>query len=90
MASECSTCTWTSQKTEPADDGFVENTAPSKMASKLYYFIADKSCLLFTIILKVLSGWEVIKTQGKCIKSYKNFLKDFVVEQNLTFLKGNF
>ena len=42
-----------------------------------YYFIADKSCLLFTIILKVLSGWEVIKTQGKCIKSYKIFWKDF-------------
>ena len=78
-------------KTEPADDGFVENTAPSKLASKLTISLfADKSCLLFTITLKVLSGWEVIKTQGKCIKSYKNFLKDFVVEQNLTCLKGDF
>ena len=47
-------------------------------------FIADKSCLLFFIILKVLSRWQVIRTQGKCIKSYKIFLKDFVVKQNLT------
>ena len=51
--------------------------------TQTYDFTADKSCLLFSIILKLLSGWEVIRTQGKCIKSYKNFWKDFVVEQNL-------
>ena len=55
-----------------------------KDGAQTYDFIADKSCLLFSIILKVLSGWEVIRTHGKCIKSYKNFWKDFVVEQNLT------
>ena len=33
---------------------------------------------------------EVIRTQGKCIKTYKNFLKDFVVKQNLIHPKGDF
>ena len=33
---------------------------------------------------------EVIRTQGKCIKTYKNFFKDFVVKQNLTHPKGDF
>ena len=61
----------------------VENTAPTEMAPKLTISLQTKSCLLFSIILKLLSGWEVIRTQGKCIKSYKNFWKDFVVEQNL-------
>ena len=61
-----------------------------KDGTQTYDYIADKSCLLFFIILKVLSRWQVIRTQGKCIKSYKNFLKDFVVEQNLTGVKGDF
>ena len=55
-----------------------------KDGAQTYNFITDKSCLLFFIILKVLSRWQVIRTQGKCIKSYKIFLKDFVVKQNLT------
>ena len=61
-----------------------------KDGTQTYNFIADKSCLLFAIILDILSGWEVIRTHGKCIKSYKDVWKDFVVEQNLTRLKGNF
>ena len=61
-----------------------------KDCAQTYDFIADKSCLLFSIILKVLSLWEVIRTQGKCVESYKNFWKDFVVEQNLTRPKGDF
>ena len=32
---------------------------------------------------------EVIRTQRKGIKSYKNFEQDFLVEQNLTLLKGD-
>jgi len=63
-----------------AHNRFVENIVPQW----------KKYCLLFSIILKVLSGWEVIRTQGKCIKSYKNFWKYFVVQQNLTHPKGNF
>ena len=59
-----------------------------KDGAQTYDFIADKSCLLFSVILKVLGGWEVIRTQGKCIKSYENFWKDFVVEQNFTCPKG--
>ena len=38
-------------------------------------FIADKSCLLFFIILKVLSRWQVIRTQGKCINHIRIFEK---------------
>ena len=126
MATECST----SQKTEPAQWSFRRKCRTIKDGTKTYNFIADESCLLFSIILKVLSGSEkyriysinhpgrlfyfwnvivgsysrwvlirgwalipintVIRTQGKCIKSYKNFWKDFVVEQNLTRLKGDF
>ena len=59
-----------------------------KDGAQTYDFIADKSCLLLSIILKVLSGSEVIRIQGKCTKSYKNFWKDFVVKQNLTRPKG--
>ena len=44
-----------------------------KDGAQTYDFIADKSCLLLSIILKVLSGSEVIRIQGKCTKSYKNF-----------------
>ena len=40
-------------------------------------FIADKSCLLFFIILKVLSRWQVIRTQGKCINHLRIFEKIF-------------
>ena len=61
-----------------------------KDGAQTYDFIADKSCLLISIILNVLCGWEVIRTQGKCIKSYNNFWKDFVVEQNLTRPKADF
>ena len=50
-----------------------------KDGAQTYNFIADKSCLLFAIILDILSGWEVIRTHGKCIKSYKDVWKDFVV-----------
>ena len=57
---------------------------------KKFDFIADRSCLLFPIILKVLSRWEVIRTQGKYIKWYKNFWKDFVVEQNPIHPNGDF
>ena len=59
-----------------------------KDGAQTYDFIADKSCLLLSIILKVLSGSEVIRIQGKCTKSYKNFWKDFVVKQNLTPSEG--
>ena len=38
-----------------------------KDGAKTYDFIADKCCLLFSIILKVLHGWEVIRTQGKIL-----------------------
>ena len=70
-----------------ACDCFIENTA----LSKSYDFIADKRCLLFSIILKVLSGWDSYQNSGKMYKIiYKNFWKDFVVEQNLTRLKGDF
>ena len=70
-----------------ACDCFIENTAPSKS----YDFIADKRCLLFSTILKVLSGWDSYQNTGKMYKIiYKNFWKDFVVEQNLTRLKGDF
>ena len=70
-----------------ACDCFIENTAPSKS----YDFIADKRCLLFSIILKVLSGWDSYQNTGKMYKIiYKNFCKDFVIEQNLTRLKGDF
>ena len=31
----------------------------------MYHFIPYKSCVLFSVILKVLSGWEVIRTQVK-------------------------
>ena len=41
-----------------------------KDGAQTYDFIADKSCLLFSIILKVLSGWEVVRTREKCIKTY--------------------
>ena len=66
-----------------ACDCFIENTAPSKP----YDFIADKRCLLFSIILKVFSGWDSYQNTGKM---YKNFCKDFVIEQNLTRPKGDF
>ena len=70
-----------------ACDCFIEKNAPSKS----YDFIADKRCLLFSIILKVLSGWDSYQNTGKMYKIiYKNFWKDFVVEQNLTRLKGDF
>ena len=70
-----------------ACDCFIENTAPSKP----YDFIADKRCLLFSIILKVLSGWDSYQNTGKMYKIiYKNFCKDFVIEQNLTRPKGDF
>ena len=70
-----------------ACDCFIENTAPSKS----YDFIADKRCLLFSIILKVLSGWDSYQNTGKMYKIiYKNFCKDFVIEQNLTRPKGDF
>ena len=50
-----------------------------KDGAKTYDFIADKCCLLFSIILKVLHGWEVIRTQGKIL-----------CWANLTRPKGNF
>ena len=72
-------------------DRFLEKYCTHQRWHPNLRFLADKSCLLFSIILKVLSGWEVIRIQGKCIKSYKNFWKDFVVvEQNLTRPKGDF
>ena len=51
---------------------FCRKYCTIKDAAQTYYFIANKSCFLFSIILKVLSlsRWEVIRTQGKCIKSY--------------------
>ena len=46
-----------------------------KDGSQTYNFITDKSCLLFFIILKVLSRWQVIRTQGKCINHIRIFEK---------------
>ena len=69
---------------------FLRVISQANLQWQTYDFIADKSCSLFSIILNVLSGWDVIRTQGKSIKSYKNFWKDFVVEQNLTHPNGNF
>ena len=61
------------------------------MVPKFIDFIADKRCLLFSIILKVLSGWDSYQNTGKMYKIiYKNFWKDFVVEQNHTRPKGDF
>ena len=83
IASECNT----SQKLSLWS--FHRNYCTIKNGAQTYDFIADKSYLLFSIILKVLSGLEGIRTQGKCIKSYMNFSKDFVVEQNFTRLRGD-
>ena len=75
---------------------FVENAAPSKTAPKTYDFIADKSCLIVILHYSKSFKWirEVIRTQRKCIKSYKNFWGEeerrFVVEKNLTHPKGDF
>ena len=67
-------------------DRFVENAAPSEMAPNLRFH-----CLFSLHYSKsFLSGWEAFRTQGKCIKPYKNFWKDFVVKQNLTCLKDDF
>ena len=64
-----------------ACDSLVE-ICTIKDGAQTYDFIADKSCSLFSIILNILSGWEVIRT-------HKNFWKDFVVEQTFnTRLKG--
>ena len=46
-----------------------------KDGAQTYNFITDKSCLLFFIILKVLSRWQVIRTQGKCINHIRIFEK---------------
>ena len=75
MASECST----SQKLSLRS--FYRNYWTIKDGAQTYD--------LFFIILKVLSGRDVIRTQGKCIKSYKNFWEDFVVEQNISHPKGD-
>ena len=73
MAFECST-------SNRACGRIVENTALSKMVPKLTISLQTKNGQLLSVVLKVLSGCEVIRTQGKCIKSYKNFWKDFVVD----------
>ena len=70
---------------------FRRKYCTTKDGAQTYDFIADKRCLLFSIILKVLSGWDSYQNTGKMYKIiYKNFWKDFVVEQNLTRLRGDF
>ena len=70
---------------------FRRKYCTTKDGAQTYDFIADKRCLLFSIILKVLSGWDSYQNTGKMYKIiYKNLWKDFVVEQNLTRLKGDF
>ena len=70
---------------------FRRKYCTTKDSAQTYDFIADKRCLLFSIILKVLSGWDSYQNTGKMCKIiYKNFCKDFVIEQNLTRPKGDF
>ena len=47
---------------------FCRKYCTTKDGAQTYDFIADKRCLLFSIILKVLSGWEVVRTREKCTK----------------------
>ena len=54
------------KKNEPCLWSFRRKYCTMKDDAQTYDFIADKSCLLFSIILKVLRWWEVIRTQGKC------------------------
>ena len=53
-------------------------------------FIADKSCLLFFIILKVLSRWQVIRTQGKCINHIRIFEKILWLSKTLLVWRATF
>ena len=59
--------------------------------AQTYDFIADKSCLLFSIILKVLRWWEVIRTQGKCTGNmdpwvYKHIPEIFIINSHVYFV----
>ena len=88
-----------------ACDHFVENTAQSTMAPKLMISLQTKAACYSPLFLKGLTvicetkrNETVIcevdqrsnQNTGKMYKSYKNFWKDFVVEQNLTRPKGDF
>ena len=59
--------------------------------AQTYDFLADKSCLLFSIILKVLRWWEVIRTQGKCTGNmdpwvYKHIPEIFIINSHVYFV----
>ena len=82
MASECS-----SLHNKLSVGSFFRKCCTIRDGAQTYDFIA---CLVSIILRVFLSGWEAFRTQGKCIKPYKNFWKDFVVKQNLTCLKGDF
>ena len=69
MVSECST----SQKSEP----FEENAEPSKMASKFMISLQTKAACYSPFSKSFKWIREVIRTQGKRIKTYNNFLKRF-------------
>ena len=61
-----------------------------KDGSQTYNFITDKSCLLFFIILKVLSRWQVIRTQGKCINHIRIFEKILWLSKTLLVWRATF
>ena len=69
MVSECST----SQKSEP----FVENAEPSKMVPKLLSSLQTKAACYPPFSKSFKWVREVIRTRGKRIKTYNNFLKRF-------------
>ena len=69
MVSECST----SQKSEP----FEENAEPSKMAPKLMISLQTKAACYSPFSKSFKWIREVIRTRGKRIKTYNNFLKRF-------------
>ena len=74
MASECSPLNAALHK-KLSLRSFHRKFYTIKDGAQTYNFITDKSCLLFFIILKVLSRWQVIRTQRKCINHIRFFEK---------------
>ena len=69
---------------------FIKNWAAWWWCSNLQCYCRKKLLVILHYSKSFKWTREVIRTQGKCIKTYKNFLKDFVVKQNLTHPKGDF
>ena len=85
IASECST---SPKKTEPAI--VLWKVLHHQRWCTILQFHCRQKLLVIIHYSKSFKWMRSNQNTGKCIKTYKNFSREFVVEQNLTRPKGDF